>query len=89
MAVFQVEFTAQTNVFDIGFESSETFNADFDNVIFVHEAEIYSGAYEVTPRLYLQSLDTNGKLMRHDVTVYEIPVTQTSNPYGGQTVLIG
>lgn len=51
--------------------------------------ELYGGSYEVTPRLYVQSLDTDGKLMRDDVTVYEIPVTRTTNPHGGQTVLIG
>ncbi len=51
--------------------------------------EEYDGAYEVIPRLYAQSLDTDGKLMRDDVTVYEIPVTRTTNPHGGQTVLIG
>ena len=51
--------------------------------------EEYAGPYEVTPRLYAQSLDTDGKLMEDDVTVYEIPVTRTTNPTGGLTVLIG
>lgn len=51
--------------------------------------ELYGGPYEVTPRLYAQSLDTDGKLMEDDVTVYEIPVTRTTNPTGGLTVLIG
>lgn len=51
--------------------------------------ELYDGSYEVTPRLYAQSLDTDGKLMEDDVTVYEIPVTRTTNPTGGLTVLIG
>lgn len=51
--------------------------------------ELYGGPYEVTPRLYAQSLDTDGKLMQDDVTVYEIPVTRTTNPTGGLTVLIG
>lgn len=49
----------------------------------------YDGVTEVTPRVYVQSLETNGKYMTNDVTVYEIPVTYTSNPQGGQTVLIG
>ena len=51
--------------------------------------ELYGGPYEVTPRLYAQSLDTDGKIMEYDVTVYEIPVTRTTNPTGGLTVLIG
>ena len=58
-------------------------------VISSGDAPRYDGDYDVTPRLYIQSLDTNGKLMRDDVTVYEIPITRTSNPEGGQTVLIG
>ena len=55
----------------------------------VFSPPLYIGDYEVTPRLYTQSLDTDGKLMADDVTVYEIPITRTSNPQGGQTVLIG
>ena len=51
--------------------------------------ETYDGSYEVTPRLYAQSLDTDGKLMEDDVTVYEIPISRTTNPTGGLTVLIG
>jgi len=50
---------------------------------------LYDGSYEVTPRLYAQSLDTDGKLMEDDVTVYEIPISHTTNPTGGLTVLIG
>lgn len=49
----------------------------------------YDGAYEVTPRLYPQYLDTDGKLMTDDVSVYEIPISRTTNPTGGLTVLIG
>lgn len=55
----------------------------------VQSAEIYGGSYEVTPRLYAQSLDTDGKLMEDDVTVHEIPISHTTNPTGGLTVLIG
>ena len=49
----------------------------------------YDGAYEVIPRMYMQTLETTNKRMRDDVTVHEIPVTRTSNPEGGLTVLIG
>lgn len=49
----------------------------------------YEGDYEVTPRLYEQILETDGKRMTDDVTVKVIPVTYTSNPYNGKTVLIG
>ena len=50
---------------------------------------VYDGEYEVTPRIYEQTLETEGKKMNDDVTVYEIPITRTTNPHGGQTVLIG
>lgn len=51
--------------------------------------DIYEGAYIVIPKLTEQTLSTKYKNMADDVTVKEIPVTYTSNPYGGQTVLIG
>lgn len=53
------------------------------------DVPIYTGEYDVIPTFSLQTLATNGKKMLDDVTVHEIPVTRTSNPYGGQTVLIG
>lgn len=49
----------------------------------------YSGDYEVTPSFTEQVLETSGMLMTDDVTVHEIPVTQTTNEYGGKTVVIG
>ena len=53
------------------------------------EGEVYQGPYGVTPRLGDQSLETNGLVMRDDVTVYRIPISRVSNPYDGITVLIG
>ena len=50
---------------------------------------IYDGEYMVIPRLTEQVLETSGKKMADDVTVKEIPVTYTTNPYNGKTVLIG
>ena len=52
-------------------------------------APIYQGDYQVTPRLYQQELETDGKLMEDDVTVFEIPVARSTNPTGGLTVVIG
>jgi len=50
----------------------------------------YTGEYVVIPRIATeQVLATDGKLMTDDVTVREIPVTRTSNIYGGKTVVIG
>jgi len=58
------------------------------DVVFIN-AEEYDGAYEVTPKLYSQSLETRNKALRADVQVHEIPVTYTSNLYDGLTVVIG
>lgn len=49
----------------------------------------YEGVYEVTPRLYGQSLETADKVLQNDVTIHQIPVSRVSNPYNGITVLIG
>jgi len=49
----------------------------------------YDGSYEVTPSLNNQVLETQDRKMREDLTVKKIPISTTSNPYGGQTVLIG
>lgn len=50
----------------------------------------YDGEYTVTPVLWADiTLETAQKMMARDLTVKEIPVTQTSNPYGGKTVVIG
>jgi len=49
----------------------------------------YEGEYEVTPQLTEQVLETSGKKMLDDVTVRMIPITYTTNPYNGKTVLIG
>lgn len=52
--------------------------------------EEYEGPYSVTPRLYYgDELATRGYLMRDNVIVNAIPVVQTTNIYGGQTVVIG
>lgn len=49
----------------------------------------YSGSYEVVPAAFEpQTLDTDGKLMKDDVLVHEIPYLETSNDSGGITVSI-
>lgn len=49
----------------------------------------YEGEYEVTPLAFVeQTLMTNGRVMRGDVTVHEVPYHETSNVAGGVTVSI-
>lgn len=49
----------------------------------------YSGEYEVTPTTEVQTLETEGLKMTDDVTVEQIPYSETSNDEGGTTVTIG
>ena len=53
-----------------------------------HTPDWYPGPYEVTPTREEQYLATQGKTMREDVNVHEIPHYQTANPYG-TTYIIG
>jgi hypothetical protein len=51
--------------------------------------QIYSGAYEVTPKAWEeQILQTDGKLMTDDVTVFRVPYYETSNLFDGKTAYI-
>ena len=52
-------------------------------------SEPYKGAYDITPLWVEQRLETEGKRMTRDVRVYKIPLYKTSNPSGGETVIIG
>lgn len=52
------------------------------------DVPIYDGEYEVTPKVYGQSLETTGKKMLNDVVIRSIPYYETSNPWGN-TVYIG
>lgn len=79
--IIEVDMTVGTDYQDVGM----SIGAEYTMI----EGDPYEGTYEVTPRVYAQSLETEGKLMSDDVTIYEIPVTKTSNPHGGLTVLIG
>lgn len=48
----------------------------------------YEGDYDVIPKTYMQTLDTDNKVLRDEVRVHEIPYYETSN-VDGVTVYIG
>lgn len=51
--------------------------------------DLYGGPYEVTPKARdAQVLETEGKLMTDDVTVFKVPYYETSNLFDGLTVCI-
>ena len=52
-------------------------------------ATIYTGEYEVTPKMEEQVLNTAMKMMHKDVCVRSIPIHRISNASGGTTVYIG
>jgi hypothetical protein len=50
----------------------------------------YEGPYHVTPTFYWQQrLETTGKSMAEDVLVDSIRITDSANPQGGRTIVIG
>lgn len=50
---------------------------------------LYSGEYEVTPKVTAQTLETARKSLEKDVTVHAIPYYEVDNEYNGQTIVIG
>ena len=51
--------------------------------------EAYDGEYKVTPAVHEQTMATNQKVMKDDVTIKKIPYYDVSNQAGGSTVYIG
>lgn len=50
---------------------------------------VYDGPYEVTPKAWEeQVLQTEGKLMADDVTVFRVPYYETINLFDGKTAYI-
>lgn len=66
-----------------------TFNTDFGEVILVKTDEVYTGDYNVIPRVYEQTLETKDKVMTDNVTVEVIPLSKVINLSNGYTVTIG
>lgn len=53
------------------------------------DVQPYTGAYEVTPKAWdEQVLQTEGKLMTDDVTVFRVPYYETINLFDGKTAYI-
>lgn len=89
--VVGLEIAATNEAIDFSIGSSgETVAFAVDTEIRATTLDEYDGAYVVIPKVYQeQVLETKNKAMTDNVTVYEIPITRTTNPHGGQTVLIG
>lgn len=58
-------------------------------VLITVDREFYSGNCYITPKIDSQILPTCDKVMTEDITVEGIPIYETSNPQGGNTIIIG
>lgn len=55
-----------------------------------YSGEVYEGPYTVTPLVKeLVELYTKDKLMRENVIVEKVPISETSNIAGGYTLYVG
>ncbi len=76
--------------FDLIFEEEDLeFDLDFEEVQIIHtHYDPYMGPYEVIPKAWEdQILATNGKNMTDDVTVFEVPYDEVTNPTGTTVVI--
>ena len=71
------------------FEEDEEFVLDFGEVFEIdHDYDPYLGPYQVIPKAWEdQVLPTNGKNMTDDVTVFEVPYDEVTNPTGTTVVI--
>lgn len=89
MGTFHATFS-ENGRFSARFSEKKRLSAKFGEIQYIYSNEWYDGDYVVTPIIGNDIiLATERKLMASDLTVKEIPITQTSNLYGGKTVVIG
>ena len=90
--VFAVRFNQSNVRLDAKLQTnSKCLNAEFagfQKVSEIKDAEPYTGAYEVTPKVEAQTMHTAQKLMAQDVTIKAIPIYDVTNNTGGSTVYI-
>lgn len=96
MGFYVVSDTVLTSIADaIRVRSGENkeliFPTDFIEEIeaLAQDYEIWNGNYIVTPTIAAQILETQGKVMKNNMVINEIPYTEVSNTSGGNTVRIG
>lgn len=90
---FDAKFNATNHRIDVEMHvgAGLRFETDFGvvhEVTMYKDADLYTGAYQVTPKTGAQVLPTAQKLMTDDVTIKPIPIYDVSNASGGRTVYI-
>ena len=86
---FDVSFRETNTRIDCKLKNERACDVKFENVTGITEVETYDGSYEVIPKTEGQTLETNQKYMKSDVTIQKIPFYDVSNESGGSTVYIG
>lgn len=88
---WDIQFEEEDEGFQLGFEeSTDSFSVGFEEGIFTGGGlPLYTGAYEVTPKIEAQKLDTANRSMEKDVTIHAIPYYEVDNASNGQTIVIG
>lgn len=90
MVHFSVQFKESTSNFNLQFTKSiSDFKVEFGAITVVPKGETYSGPYDITPTIDLQTLATGQKFLKYDMTVKAIPYYDVGNLAGGSTVYIG
>ena len=90
MLDIQIEVTLDTPDIQIGMLTSDVpdIQIDLGRDTIVHPE--YEGPCEVSARLFENTvLGTEKQIMRSDVTVLPIPISEVFNPQGGTTMTIG
>lgn len=65
------------------------FISEINNLSLNNQYDYFEGDYVVIPSVNSQTLETEGKLMRNNVNIHEIPYYEVSNDASGNTVYIG
>lgn len=90
---FNVIFREINRSFNVIFQTQERrFDVEFGEIHPLTKyigGELFTGDYEVTPRIQSQIVPTKDKVMSDDMTVKAIPFYNVSNTSGGHTVYIG
>lgn len=88
--ILQVNFVQTECQFNIDFSSTNcSFKTDFNEKILVKLEDTYEGPYNVIPRVYTQTLQTQDKILTKNVEVEIIPLVKVTNHSNGYTAIIG
>lgn len=70
-------------------ENNASFHLDFGEVTEGGEYDLYTGSYEVVPKVTEQSLATHSKMCSADIHIQAIPYYEVENVNHGNTAIIG